>query len=143
MKKYINTAMVYAIAALASGVFYREFTRFNGVAQGAGALGLVHTHLFMLGMVFFLLLAALEGRLALTKQPRFGLFYGLYNGGLALTAAALFARGVMDVLLARDPLGVSPEAYVSVSYVAGVGHIVLAAGLILGFVLLRRATREA
>ena len=30
MKKYINTAFIYAIAAMAGGVFYREFTKGNG-----------------------------------------------------------------------------------------------------------------
>ena len=30
MKRYCNAALVYAILAMAGGVFYREFTRFNG-----------------------------------------------------------------------------------------------------------------
>lgn len=30
MKKYINIAFIYAIAAIACGVFYREFTKFHG-----------------------------------------------------------------------------------------------------------------
>lgn len=29
MKKSINFALFYAIAAMAGGVFYREFTKFN------------------------------------------------------------------------------------------------------------------
>ena len=49
MKKLLNTSMAYMIAALAGGVFYREFTKFNGYA-GETALGKVHTHLFVLGM---------------------------------------------------------------------------------------------
>ena len=56
MKKYIDTAFGYAIAALAAGVFYREFTKWNGFS-GITALGKVHTHLFLLGMVIFLLAA--------------------------------------------------------------------------------------
>ena len=59
MKRYINSALLYTIFALAGGVFYREFTKFNGFT-GKTALGVVHTHYFVLGMVFFLLLLLLE-----------------------------------------------------------------------------------
>ena len=55
MKRYMNTAILYAILAMVGGVFYREFTTFNGFT-GKTALSVVHTHYFMLGMVFFLLL---------------------------------------------------------------------------------------
>lgn len=41
MKKLLNTAFIYALAAMAGGVFYREFTKFNGFS-GRTALGLVH-----------------------------------------------------------------------------------------------------
>ena len=47
MKKYINYAFGYAIAGMAAGVFFREFTKFNAF-EGVTALGKVHTHLFML-----------------------------------------------------------------------------------------------
>ena len=58
LKRYINTSLLYAILAMIGGVFYREFTKFNGFS-GKTALGVVHTHYFMLGMVFFLLLLLL------------------------------------------------------------------------------------
>lgn len=38
MKKYANAAIVYSFLALAGGVFYREFTKFNGFG-GATSLG--------------------------------------------------------------------------------------------------------
>ncbi len=68
MKKLLNFALGYALAAMAAGVFYREFTKFNGF-DGVTALGKVHTHLFLLGMVVFLL-AALFARAtpSLTRQ---------------------------------------------------------------------------
>ena len=31
MKKYLNLSLAYAIAAMAGGVFYREFTKWNGL----------------------------------------------------------------------------------------------------------------
>lgn len=45
MKKYLNISLIYAIAAMVGGVFYREFTKWNGFT-GMTALGKVHTHLF-------------------------------------------------------------------------------------------------
>ena len=59
MKRYMNTALLYAIFAIAGGVFYREFTKFNGFTAKT-TLSVVHTHYFLLGMVFFLLLLLLE-----------------------------------------------------------------------------------
>lgn len=79
------------------GVFYREFTKFNGFA-GRTSLGLVHTHLFLLGMLFFLVAALLSRALPLLSHKRFRLFYGLYNAGVCVTAAMLAARGVLQVL---------------------------------------------
>ena len=58
MKRYIHTALLYAVLAMAGEVFYREFTRFTGYT-GKTALSVVHTHYFLLGMVFFLLLLLL------------------------------------------------------------------------------------
>ncbi len=51
MKRYMNLALLYAILAMVSGVFYREFTKFNGFTSKT-TLGVVHTHYFLLGMVF-------------------------------------------------------------------------------------------
>ena len=59
MKRYINMALLYAVFAMAGGVFYREFTKFNNFTAKT-TLGVVHTHYFLLGMVFFLLLLLLE-----------------------------------------------------------------------------------
>lgn len=56
MKKYLNIALAYAIAAMVGGVFYREFTKYSGFT-GVTALGKVHAHLFLLGMLVFLVVA--------------------------------------------------------------------------------------
>ena len=56
MKKYLNVSILYAIAALIGGVFYREFTKINKYT-GVTALGKVHVHLFMLGTIVFLLVS--------------------------------------------------------------------------------------
>ena len=59
MKRYMNAALLYAVLAMAGGVFYREFTKFTGFTAKT-TLSVIHTHYFMLGMAVFLLLLLLE-----------------------------------------------------------------------------------
>ena len=59
LKRYFNASIVYASLALAGGVFYREFTKYAAFT-GKTNLAFLHTHYFVLGMIFFLALALLE-----------------------------------------------------------------------------------
>lgn len=52
MKRYVNTALVYGFLAMVGGVFYRELTKFQGFT-GKTTLSVVHTHYFVLGVLFF------------------------------------------------------------------------------------------
>lgn len=54
MKRTVNYAILYAILAMIGGIFYREYTKFIGF-DGRTTLAFVHTHLFLLGMVMFLI----------------------------------------------------------------------------------------
>lgn len=137
MKKCIDTAFFYAVAALAGGVYFREFTKFNQFT-GVTALGKLHTHLFLLGMVIFLLLAALDASLSLTRAPGFGRFYLLYNAGVALTAVMMAVRGTVQVLA----LPLSRGADAALSGIAGIGHILTGISFIFLFLLLRRAAAQ-
>lgn len=134
MKKYINVSLVYAVAAMAGGVFYREFTKFNQFT-GVTALGKVHTHLFLLGMVVFLLVALFADRLALEKQKGFRTFMTVYNAGVPLTAVMLLVRGVTQVL----GLTLSKGASAAISGIAGIGHILTGVGIVLLLLALRKA----
>lgn len=126
MKKYLNISLIYAIAAMAGGVFYREFTKFRGFT-GATALGKVHTHLFLLGMVVFLLVALFAAHHDLEAIKSFRIFMRIYNIGVPITAVMLAVRGAAQVL--KAPLSAGASA--SISGIAGIGHILTGAGLIL------------
>lgn len=134
MKKYLNISLVYAVAAMAGGVFYREFTKFNQFT-GVTALGKVHTHLFLLGMVVFLLVALFADRLALEKQQSFSTFMTVYNIGVPLTSVMLLVRGITQVL----GLSLSKGASAAISGIAGIGHILTGVGIILLLLALRKA----
>lgn len=132
-RRYINAALLYAVLAMAGGVFYREFTKLSGFT-GRTALSVVHTHYFLLGMVLFLLLALLEGSLSFTGRET-GRVLIAYQIGLNLTAAALVARGVVQVL--GTALSSGMDAALSGS--AGCGHILLGVSLVLLLLQVRRA----
>lgn len=134
MKKYLNIAFAYAIAAMAGGVFYREFTKFNGFT-GVTALGKVHTHLFLLGMLVFLVVALFAGRQDLRQPKTFRAFLWTYNLGVPLTAVMLAVRGVAQVL----GWTLSAAADASISGIAGIGHVLTGVGLVLLLVSLRKS----
>ena len=132
MKKISNTAFVYTIVALVAGVVYREYTKVVGFS-GKTNLSLLHTHLFTLGMLFFLVVLALETTLKLSEQKIFNGFM-TYNAGLILTSLMMAVRGFLQIQDAE----LSKAVNASVSGISGVGHILLGVGLILFFMNLRR-----
>ena len=139
MKKYLNFAFAYAILAMAGGVFYREFTKWNAFT-GATALGKVHTHLFILGMFLFLIVALFAGRGdGLERYKSFRAFLYLYNVGLPLTAVMMVARGIPQVLAL--PLSKGMDA--AISGIAGIGHILLGTGVVLLLLARKNAARHA
>ena len=137
MKKYLNLSLVYAIAAMAGGVFYREFTKLQGFT-GVTALGKVHTHLFLLGMLVCLMVALFAERLDLTGIRSFRIFQWTYHIGVPLTAVMLLVRGITQVL----GLTLSKGASAAISGIAGIGHIVTGVGIILLLVSLKKAAKD-
>jgi phosphatidylglycerophosphate synthase len=126
MKKYLKISMIYAVAAMIGGVFYREFTKFYQYT-GVTALGKVHTHLFILGMIVFLIVALYAENMKLEEQKTFKPFMILYNIGLAAMAVMLVVRGVPQVM----GIALSSAISAMISGIAGLAHICLGAGIVL------------
>ncbi len=137
MKKYLNLSLIYAIAAMAGGVFYREFTKFNGFS-GTTVLGKVHTHFFLLGMMVFLLVALFQTNLDIEKQKMFRVFQVVYNIGVPLTAVMMLVRGVTQVL----GMELSKGFDASISGIAGIGHILTGLGIILLLLSLKKSAKS-
>ncbi|MEG0017227.1 MAG: DUF2871 domain-containing protein [Hydrogenoanaerobacterium sp.] len=137
MKKYLNVSLGYAIAAMVGGVFYREFTKFNGFT-GVTALGKVHTHLFLLGMMMFLLVALFAAHSKLNEQKQFKIFFITYNIGVPITAVMLVVRGVTQVL----DMGLSAGASAAISGIAGIGHIFTGVGIVLLILSLKKIAKS-
>lgn len=101
------------------GVFYREFTKMNDYTAWT-TLSVVHTHYFILGMMFFLILGVVSTRVRF--KPNHAVLF--YNIGLNLTAIMLVVRGTVQVL----DLNVVSAL---ISGVAGISHIIFGVSLIL------------
>ena len=124
MKKYVDSSIFYTCLALVMGVFYREFTKFNGFV-GDSSLGVVHTHYLILGTFFFLILVILEKLFNISDYISNKLFQ-LYHIGLNLTCIMMIVRGIIQV----NEFELSNMFNASIAGVAGIGHIVITIALI-------------
>ena len=136
MKRYANTAVVYAVVAMIFGVFYREFTKFNGFT-GRTVLSAIHPHYFVLGVAFFLLLLLLEKNVGFSTAGT-GKVLVVYHVGLNLTGVTLLLRGVAQVL-GSD---LSSALNGALSGVAGIGHILLGVSLLLLLLQIRKSVSD-
>lgn len=128
MRKLLIAAAVYAGLGLASGLFYREYTKATGFT-GETQLAVVHTHLLALGMLTMLIVLALHAALDIDGSRAFSWFFTTWNAGLLLTAAAMTVHGVLQV----D--GVT-EVSAAIPGVAGLGHVLLTVALVCLFIAL-------
>ncbi len=132
VKRYADMSLAYAVIAMISGIFYREFTKFSHFS-GKTSLSLLHTHYFLLGMVFFLLLMLAEKSLSFSGQNT-GKVLIAYQAGLHITAAGFLMRGLVQIQ------GITPAKALdaSISGIAGTGHILTGVCMILLLLKIRR-----
>lgn len=136
MKKLFYAATVYLVLGLASGLFYREFTKMNDYTADDGftQLSVVHTHLLTLGVIVLLIVLALEKVFGLSRSPLFGWFFWVYNAGLVISSATMVVNGVLRVL--------GESSSPAIAGISGTGHMIMTAGLILLFVTLGKRVLE-
>lgn len=97
MKKIMNTSIIYFVLAMAGGVFYREFTKWNSYTKPT-TLGVLHVHLLILGTVVFLLTAVVAKITELEQNVLFKKFFILYNIVLPAMTILMLVRGIVQVL---------------------------------------------
>ncbi len=137
MKKIVNAAFIYALFAMAAGVFYREFTKFYGF-EGKTTLAFVHTHLFTLGMILFFIVLLLCKNFDLQSNKKFKLFYVMYNIGVPLTASMLVVRGIFQIKGAILSAGMDG----AISGISGLAHALTGLGLVFLILALKQAVDE-
>lgn len=136
-KRYADTALIYALTAMVLGVFYREFTRISGFT-GETNLSVMHTHYFMLGMFFFLILMLLEKNLAFSSKKHTGKLLAVYHIGLNITGIGFLLRGLTQVLGTELSKGMDA----SISGISGIGHILLGFSMILLIINIKKKAAE-
>jgi len=136
MKRLLNASFTYMLVGVVSGLFYREFTKANDFPAGEFTqLGLAHTHLLTLGFIVLLIVLGLEKVFTISRSRKlFAWFFWLYNAGVVLTSGMLIWHGSLTVL--------GKESSAMISGIAGLGHMLLTAGMIVLFVALRRAVTD-
>ena len=132
-KRYANLALVYGIAAMVFGVFYREFTKFSHFS-GKTNLSVMHTHYFMLVMFFFLMLMVIEKVLAFSDKG-VGKAVVVYQVGLNITGIGFLVRGLTQVWGTELSRGMDA----SISGTAGIGHILIGGCMVVLLVRIRKA----
>lgn len=137
MKRYINSAIVYMLLGLASGVFFREFTKFNGFT-GTTALSFMHVHYIALGSMFFLMLLLMEKSFSFTQSKTRKVLLA-YHVGLNIMEGSFLARGILQVWGSE----LSKMADASISGIAGIGHILLGVSLVLLLMSIRKGIGNA
>ena len=134
MKKILNTSMIYFILAIIAGVFYREFTKYNGFS-GKTTLGYIHTHLFVLGMILFLIIALFCNQdHSLLQDKMFKRFFVLYNISLPFMACTMLIRGIIQV----QNITVTNATNSMIAGIAGVSHILITISLFILFIALKK-----
>ncbi len=132
IKRCANLSLTYGVIAMAFGVFYREFTKFSGFT-GRTNLSFLHTHYFMLGMFFFLLLMLAEKAFSFST-PKTRRVLAAYQAGLNITGLGFLLRGLTQVW----GTDLSRALDASISGAAGIGHILTGVSLVLLLLQIRK-----
>lgn len=131
MKKYFYASFTYLILGLIAGIFYRELTKMSNFT-GETVLSGVHTHLLVLGFIFFLVILLLDKSFQLSQLRSVKAWFVTYQVGLVTMTATMVARGVAQVK-GFDIAGLN--------HMAGLSHTLLAIALIWLMVLLGKAIK--
>lgn len=133
MKKIMNTSLIYFVLAMAGGVFYREFTKWNGYTEPT-TLGVLHVHLLVMGTVLFLLIALFAKVTDLEKNSLFKKFFVLYNVALPFMVVMMLIRGIVQVLA----IDLGKMGNGMLSGFAGLSHIAMMVSLLMLLIALKK-----
>ena len=122
------------VVGLASGLFYRIYAQQIMEFTGKTELSVLHTHVLVLGMIFFLVALCIEKLFTISSSKWFNLFFWHYNSGLVLTAGMLLVIGIIQI----D----GGESNGMTAGIAGLGHILLTAGLGFFFAALSNKVKQ-
>jgi len=132
MRKSYISAFIYLLIGLGFGVFAREYTKVQGF-EGYTVLNVLHTHVLILGFMFFLISLILSKLFSVHQIKSFNVWFIVYNIGLVLTIGSMTVRGILQVN-GNDMAGLS--------HMAGMSHSIIGIALIWYMLLLNKAYKQ-
>lgn len=129
----MNLSIIYFILAMVSGVFYREFTKFNEF-MGHTTLSVLHTHILVLGTAVFLFIALLFKVTTLEENTLYKKFYILYNISFPLLIIMMGIRGSLQVLGTTVSKGFNGM----ISGISGISHIGITIALLILLIAIKK-----
>lgn len=126
MKKLYYTSFFYAILGLLAGIFYREVTKLNEFTGKTVLVG-AHTHILVLGFLFFLIALILCKLFNIHEAKSFNAWYLVYNLGLLITIGTMVTRGMLQI---------NGSDISFLPHIAGLGHTILGIGFVWMLILL-------
>ncbi|GIP53525.1 MULTISPECIES: DUF2871 domain-containing protein [Paenibacillus] len=131
MKKLYYASFFYAILGLLAGISYREITKHSDFT-GDTILVALHTHILVLGFLFFLITLILGKLFQVHEAKSFNAWYIVYNLGLLITIGAMATRGMLQI----NGTDIS-----FLPHIAGLGHTILGAGFVWLLILLGKRVK--
>lgn len=135
MRNILKISFGMSILALLFWVFYREYTKYIGF-DGTTTLSLLHTHTFLLAVIFPLIFTLITQQLKHTTKELKSAFWTYYVGR-SITIIMMFFRGIVQA----QELVLSSGINHMISGIAGIWHSVLAIGFIWIFIKLIRRSK--
>lgn len=132
MKKSYYASLFYLVIGMLSGVFYREYSTYSNF-DGQTVLSTVHTHLLVLGFLFFLIVMVLCKVFEIHKHKQFSQWFIVYNVGFMMMIGTLIARGIVQV---------EGTDFAGLPHIAGLAHIIMAAALVWFLLLLHESLKD-
>lgn len=121
----LGLSFVNMIMGLVGGVFYREFTKYYDFTA-VNHLGKLHVHMLVLGFIMMLLLYVIVKRYEDSNVKALGRPVHIFEGGLILTVISMMVIRIYEVV----GEGASTISIPAISGISGMGHILLAVGLV-------------
>lgn len=131
MKKYYYASFIYLILGMLAGIFYRELTRISNF-QGETMLKGTHTHILVLGFIFFLVVMLLDKAYEFSTVRSAKAWFISYHITFIYFIATMITRGVAQV---------KGFEVAGLSHMAGLAHTLLGASLVWFMVLIGKKLR--
>lgn len=131
MKKYYYASFTYLILGMIAGIFYRELTRMSNF-HGETMLKGVHTHILVLGFIFFLVVMLLDKVLEFSTIKGAKAWFISYHVTFVYLITTMIIRGISEV---------KGFEIVGLSHMAGLSHALFGVSLVWFMTLIGKTLR--